>query len=119
MIACGFVEEVRELHRRGDLNCQLPAVRSVGYRQLWSFVEGEINFDEALNRGIVATRQLAKRQLTWMRGWQELNLLPIDDGKKLFSTKKIADVWLKMLSRTPISHFVGARQNSESIQPLQ
>ena len=42
---------------------------------------GEINFDEALNRGIVATRQLAKRQLTWMRGWHELNLLPIDDGK--------------------------------------
>ena len=107
MIACGFAEEVRELHRRGDLNCQLPAVRSVGYRQLWSFVEGEIKFEEALNRGIVATRQLAKRQLTWMRGWRELNLLPIDDGKKLFSTKKIADVWLKMLSRTPMSNNLG------------
>ena len=107
MIACGFAGEVRELHRRGDLNCQLPALRSVGYRQLWSFVEGEINFEEAVSRGIAATRQLAKRQLTWMRGWRELKLLPIDDGKKLFSTKKIADVWLKMISRTPISQNAG------------
>ena len=103
MIACGFVEEVCGLYRRGDLNNNLPAVRCVGYRQLWSFVSGETSFEEAVHRGIVATRQLAKRQLTWMRSWDDLELVPIDDGKKLLPTKKIVDAWLKTLSRTPMS----------------
>ena len=106
MIAGGFVEEVRELYVRENLNGDLPALRSVGYRQLWSFCNGETNLDEAVRRGIVATRQLAKRQLTWMRGWDGLEIVPLDDGKKLLSTKKIVDEWLKILLRTPISSFV-------------
>ena len=106
MIAGGFVEEVRDLYGRGNLSSDLPALRSVGYRQLWSFCNGETNLDEAVRRGIVATRQLAKRQLTWMRGWDGLEIVPLDDGKKLLSTKKIVDEWLKILARTPISSFV-------------
>ena len=103
MVACGFVEEVRGLYRRGDLTSNLPAVRCVGYRQIWSFISGETSFSEAVRRGIVATRQLAKRQLTWMRGWDDLELVPVDDGKKLLPTKKIVDACLKTLSQTPIS----------------
>ncbi len=103
MVACGFVEEVRGLYRRGDLTNDLPAVRCVGYRQIWSFVSGEASFEEAVRRGMVATRQLAKRQLTWMRGWEDLELVPVDDGKKLLPTKKIVDACLKTLSGTPIS----------------
>ena len=106
MIAGGFVEEVRELYARGNLNGDLPALRSVGYRQLWSFCNGETSLEEAVRRGIAATRQLAKRQLTWMRGWDGLEIVPVDDGKKFLSTKKIVDEWLKILLRTPISSFV-------------
>jgi tRNA dimethylallyltransferase len=67
MIAAGFLEEVRRLHARGDLHPGLPAVRAVGYRQLWSCLEGECTLDEAVARAITATRRLAKRQMTWLR----------------------------------------------------
>jgi tRNA dimethylallyltransferase len=67
MMELGFLEEVAELHARGDLDPSLPAVRAVGYRQLWSYLDGEIALDEAVRRGITATRQLAKRQMTWIR----------------------------------------------------
>jgi tRNA dimethylallyltransferase len=68
MMAAGLLEEVRHLHRRGDLTAQHPAVRAVGYRQLWSYLEGEGTLAAAVSRAIAATRQLAKRQLTWLRG---------------------------------------------------
>ncbi len=67
MLEQGFLEEVRTLRARGDLTATLPAVRAVGYRQLWSHLDGEFGFDEAVQRAIAATRQLAKRQLTWIR----------------------------------------------------
>lgn len=54
----------------GDLHQDLPAIRSVGYRQMWSYLSGEINYDEMVYRGICATRQLAKRQITWLKGWK-------------------------------------------------
>jgi tRNA dimethylallyltransferase len=67
MLAAGLVEEVRRLHARGDLHPGLPAVRAVGYRQLWSCIEGECTLDEAVVKAITATRRLAKRQMTWLR----------------------------------------------------
>ena len=67
MMAAGFLDEVRALHRRGDLSARHSSMRAVGYRQLWAHLEGECGLAEAVERGIAATRQLAKRQLTWMR----------------------------------------------------
>ncbi|HEY6515596.1 MAG TPA: tRNA (adenosine(37)-N6)-dimethylallyltransferase MiaA [Steroidobacteraceae bacterium] len=67
MMAAGFLDEVRSLHGRGDLTARHSSMRAVGYRQLWAHLEGEFSLAEAVERGIAATRQLAKRQLTWMR----------------------------------------------------
>ncbi len=67
MVAAGLVDEVRGLWARADLNPDLPSMRSVGYRQVLKFVLGAYSVEEMLQRGIVATRQLAKRQFTWLR----------------------------------------------------
>ena len=67
MMEAGFLEEVRGLRARGDLSADHPAMRAVGYRQLWRHLQGDYDLTEAISRGIAATRQLAKRQLTWMR----------------------------------------------------
>lgn len=68
MVAAGFVQEVERLRARGDLTPDMPAMRSVGYRQLWSYLDGECTWEAARAKAIVATRQYAKRQLTWLRG---------------------------------------------------
>jgi len=73
MMAGGMREEVVALHSRGDLQANLPAIRAVGYRQLWNHLEGEYSLQEGVEKAIVATRQLAKRQLTWLRKWPDLN----------------------------------------------
>ena len=70
MIEAGLVDELRRLRERFDLNLSLPAMRCVGYRQAWQFLEGEIDAAGLYATGAAATRQLAKRQLTWLRGWQ-------------------------------------------------
>lgn len=75
MLASGFEAEVRALYARGDLHTDLPSIRCVGYRQMWSFLAGEIDYDEMVYRGICATRQLAKRQMTWLRGWEDVHWL--------------------------------------------
>ena len=67
MMAAGFLDEVRALHQRGDLTARHSSMRAVGYRQLWAHLAGECGLAEAVAQGIAATRQLAKRQLTWMR----------------------------------------------------
>lgn len=72
MLAQNFAAEVRALHDRGDLTKEHPAVRCVGYRQMWAWLDGEIDWSTMRERGLAATRQLAKRQLTWLRGWQNL-----------------------------------------------
>ena len=69
MIELGFQQEVEKLYRRPDLNEDLPSIRSVGYRQMWEYLRGNYDHDEMVFRGICATRQLAKRQITWLRGW--------------------------------------------------
>lgn len=67
MIDLGLVEEVRALYQRGDLTEKMPAIRAVGYRQVWSFLNGEYNFEMMMEKAIIASRQLAKRQFTWLR----------------------------------------------------
>ncbi len=79
MLEQGFVEEVERLFRRGDLNETMPAVRAVGYRQVWSFLKGDYDFDTMTEKGIVATRQLAKRQHTWLR--KEKDALILSSGE--------------------------------------
>ena len=67
MIAAGLLDEVRSLHARADLHPGLPSIRCVGYRQLWDHLDGRISLDQAIEQAIAATRQLAKRQITWLR----------------------------------------------------
>ncbi|WP_111979897.1 tRNA (adenosine(37)-N6)-dimethylallyltransferase MiaA [Algibacillus agarilyticus] len=85
MLQLGFEEEVRALHARGDLNVEMPSIRCVGYRQMWDYIEAKSSYDEMVFRGIVATRQLAKRQLTWLRGWSDLNWLESENKQNLTS----------------------------------
>lgn len=95
MINDGFVEEVEMLYRRGDLNLAMPSMRSVGYRQVWQHIAGELSFDAMVERGIIATRQLAKRQVTWMRGWDELRNFDSENPETL-------DLILKSIERIAI-----------------
>lgn len=71
MIDSGLIEEIKALYERGDLTEKMPAIRAVGYRQGWSLMQGECNLDEMMEKGIIATRQLAKRQFTWLRREQD------------------------------------------------
>jgi tRNA dimethylallyltransferase len=81
MMKIGFLDEVAALRARGDLTPDLPAIRAVGYRQLWAYFDREFSLDEAVRRGISATRQLAKRQLTWIRSELDLTTLnPHEEG---------------------------------------
>jgi tRNA dimethylallyltransferase len=73
MMAEGLLDEVRALHARGDLHADLPSVRSVGYRQIWSHVSGEYDLEAATAAAQRATRNLAKRQLTWLNGDDSVN----------------------------------------------
>ncbi|PPI87810.1 tRNA (adenosine(37)-N6)-dimethylallyltransferase MiaA [Candidatus Pantoea edessiphila] len=75
MLALGFETECRKLFARGDLHINMPSVRCVGYRQMWSYIHNEINYDEMVDKGICATKQLAKHQMTWMRKWKNIHLL--------------------------------------------
>lgn len=79
MLATGFVDEVHALRARGDLGPTLPSMRCVGYRQAWQALDGEFPLAELRARGIAATRQLAKRQLTWLRGMPGRHVLPVDE----------------------------------------
>jgi len=83
MLQNGFLDEARSLFERGDLDKSMPAIRAVGYRQAWSFLEGE--YDEAMFRekAIIATRQLAKRQFTWLRQQTDTTWLEMGDKSVL------------------------------------
>ncbi|WP_421851419.1 tRNA (adenosine(37)-N6)-dimethylallyltransferase MiaA [Marinomonas sp.] len=72
MMDQGFLAEVEGFYRRGDLTIDMPSMRCVGYRQLWQYLDGVDLLDDAIFKGVVASRQLAKRQLTWLRGWEDL-----------------------------------------------
>ncbi|MBJ7222748.1 MULTISPECIES: tRNA (adenosine(37)-N6)-dimethylallyltransferase MiaA [unclassified Brenneria] len=82
MLAAGFEAEARALFARNDLHRDLPSIRCVGYRQMWSYLSGEIDYDEMVYRGVCATRQLAKRQMTWLRGWDDVCWLDSEKPKE-------------------------------------
>ena len=67
MLERGFIDEVARLRGRGDLDLTMPSMRCVGYRQIWRYLDGEYSRDSMIDKGVAATRQLAKRQLTWLR----------------------------------------------------
>lgn len=83
MIAQGFEQEVVKLTLRQDLHENLPSIRCVGYRQMWQHLQGEFDHDEMVFKGICATRQLAKRQLTWLRNWPNLTWLDMENPNNL------------------------------------
>ncbi|MGL4860287.1 MAG: tRNA (adenosine(37)-N6)-dimethylallyltransferase MiaA [Enterobacteriaceae bacterium] len=82
MLAMGFEQEVKTLLERGDLHENMPSIRCVGYRQMWSFLCGETSYSDMVYQGICATRQLAKRQMTWLRGWPALTWLDSDQPQQ-------------------------------------
>ncbi|UKH29680.1 tRNA (adenosine(37)-N6)-dimethylallyltransferase MiaA [Actinobacillus pleuropneumoniae] len=99
MMELGFQQEVEKLRARGDLHKDLPSIRCVGYRQMWEYLDGDISLDEAIYKGICATRQLAKRQITWLRGWNsEITWLDSLDptSSKLKMIEKIAQNSIKL-----------------------
>ncbi|OHU97785.1 tRNA (adenosine(37)-N6)-dimethylallyltransferase MiaA [Pseudoalteromonas byunsanensis] len=83
MLEQGFKNEVLALYRRGDLHPDLPSIRCVGYRQMWEHLAGDCDYDQMVFKGIAATRQLAKRQLTWLRGWPDVTWLETDEQQNL------------------------------------
>lgn len=85
MLEDGFIDEMKALHARDDLHMDLPSIRCVGYRQAWQYLEGELDYEEMIERAVIATRQLAKRQMTWMRS--EKNITPY--GAKSYDLDKI------------------------------
>ena len=92
MLANGLIEEVTCLFDRGDLTASLPAIRSVGYRQVWQHLAGELSYSEMVELALIATRQLAKRQFTWLRSWKDLDILsaPIEeDALKILRSRSI------------------------------
>lgn len=95
MLAQGFLEEVEKLFNRGDLHADLPAIRTVGYRQIWNYLLGTFSYTEMQDRAIIATRQLAKRQLTWLRSWKTLNKLACDEPKNLKKIIALVKINLK------------------------
>lgn len=86
MIAAGFEEEVKALYERADLHPDLPSIRCVGYRQMWEYLDGQCSKEEAIFRGICATRQLAKRQVTWLRSWDNLTWLDSENIDNALAT---------------------------------
>jgi tRNA dimethylallyltransferase len=78
MLQNNFEQEVKELRKNTKLHVDLPAIRSVGYRQMWQYLDGEFDYPEMREKGIIATRQLAKRQITWLRGWE--GAIPLETG---------------------------------------
>jgi len=94
MIELGLVDEVRKFYARGDIHAGLPSMRMVGYRQVWRYLEGSLTYQEMQEHAIVATRQLAKRQLTWLRSEQ--------DGEWLAGAgPELIDKTLKILKKDP------------------
>ena len=79
MLDHGFLDEVKTLKARGDLSLDLPSMRAVGYRQTWQYLDGEFNLEALIEKGVSATRQLAKRQLTWLR--KETDALTLDPAQ--------------------------------------
>ena len=83
MIQKGFIEEVRGFYERADMHGELPSMRAVGYRQLWQYLDGKHSLADACRLAVTATRQLAKRQMTWLRGDAEINWINAQDVARI------------------------------------
>lgn len=83
MLAAGFIDEVKALRARGDLHADLPSMRCVGYRQAWEALGGTSPMAELRDKGVFATRQLAKRQITWLRSMPQRRIIACDDPSAL------------------------------------
>jgi len=90
MIDRGFIKEVELLYQRGDLHTRLPSIRAVGYRQIWDYLEGKTGMDATIQLGIIATRQFAKRQITWLR--REVNVKEYDTDDPSLQRKVFDDL---------------------------
>ena len=84
MLKQGFIEEVEALYNRGDLHPDMPSIRAVGYRQVWAYLAGDYGYDDMREKAVIATAQLAKRQMTWLRKETECNFI---DPKTLNTPK--------------------------------
>jgi tRNA dimethylallyltransferase len=109
MFDAGLIDEVRALRERGDLHTDLPAVRAVGYRQVWDYLAGQTDLADCREKVLAATRQLAKRQLTWLRSWPDLTWVLTDHaggvvqnatqpvssegGRKITTPEALARLW--------------------------
>ena len=100
MLARGFMAEVQELYERGDLSPDLPSIKAVGYRQAWAHLQGEIDYATMRERAITATRQLAKRQFTWLRSWKNLNVIGSPDRAQVLKILKGAKLEPLMAKKT-------------------
>ena len=94
MLKAGFIEEVERLYAREDLHPGLPSIRCVGYRQAWDYLSGELNHEQMVDKGIIATRQLAKRQFTWLRSWNDLHWFDSLSGSLTDSAMMTVNHWL-------------------------
>ena len=97
MLEQGFIDEVAALYRRGDLSEKMPSIRAVGYRQVWSYLQGEYDLESMTEKAIVATRQLAKRQFTWLR--RETDAANFQTGRKDLLAKVLAEIDDKLSER--------------------
>jgi tRNA dimethylallyltransferase len=89
MMEAGFASEVERLFQRGDLHADLPSIRAAGYRQLWDYFEGHYGLDEAVEKAVIATRQLAKRQQTWLRNWPNCQQIQVDNQQGYLDQKDL------------------------------
>lgn len=98
MLNNGFLQEMADLYYRGDLNLDCPSMRSVGYRQYWQYMDGELTLTEAKEKAIIATRQLAKRQLTWLRSWPDVHWFDLSDKEQTKTCLKLIENFIISLS---------------------
>ncbi len=96
MIEQGLVSEVEKLYGRGDLHTGLPAIRSVGYKQIWEYLAGNTGLEEAIEKAVIATRQLAKRQMTWLRAMPDRAIVDCLNAQRAdLVVDLVAHHWLK------------------------
>ncbi len=99
MLEQGLIDEVKTLRNRGDLHQDLPAIRAVGYRQVWDYLDGIIDYTEMQERGVIATRQLAKRQLTWLRSEKDLTIYDLSRDSMQHIQENVLKTVKEYLSR--------------------
>ncbi len=102
MMTAGFLDEMRQLFARPDLTANHPSIRAVGYRQLWEHLEGSCSLEEAVDRAVAATRQLAKRQMTWLRSMSGVHVFDPHDAQSFVGVRDtLGDTLLPPLGALP------------------